>query len=78
MSLVSGIGGSGRKARRKAEPEQPEVVLGEDWVAPDASVRGDLAARRDRRGLISINRSPLARKIISFNMVAILVLVGLV
>ena len=31
---------------------------------------------QDRRGLISINRSPLARKIISFNMVAILVLVA--
>ncbi|NKB27877.1 MAG: HAMP domain-containing protein [Rhodobacteraceae bacterium] len=76
MSLVSGIGGSGRKARRNAEQDDPEVVLGEDWVAPDAAVRGDLAERRDRRGLISINRSPLARKIISFNMVAIVVLVA--
>ena len=76
MSLVSGISGAGRKARRKATKDQPEVVLGEDWIAPDASVRGELAARQDRRGLISINRSPLARKIISFNMVAILVLVA--
>ncbi|MFP1643831.1 sensor N-terminal transmembrane domain-containing protein [Pontitalea aquivivens] len=50
---------------------KPDVVLGEDWVSPDATLPG-----RARRGLISLNRSPLARKIITFNLLAMIVLVG--
>ncbi len=53
-----------------------DVVLGEDWVAPPASVDSELRARRARRGLISINRSPLARKIITFNLLGLIVLVA--
>ncbi len=56
--------------------KQAGVVLGEDWVGPDAKVESELRAKRERRGLISINRSPLARKIITFNLLAILVLVA--
>ena len=55
---------------------QADVVLGEDWIGPDATVESELRAKRERRGLISINRSPLARKIITFNLLAILVLVA--
>ena len=55
---------------------QAGVVLGEDWVGPDAKVERELRARRERRGLITINRSPLARKIITFNLLAILVMVA--
>ena len=53
-----------------------DVVLGEDWVAPDGTVEHELRARRERRSLISLNRSPLARKIITFNLLAIIVLVA--
>lgn len=56
--------------------KRPDVVLGEDWVGPDAKVETELRAKREKRGLISINRSPLARKIITFNLLAILVLVA--
>ena len=56
--------------------QQPDVVLGEDWIGSDASKESQLRAKRERRGLISINRSPLARKIITFNLLAILVLVA--
>jgi two-component system sensor histidine kinase ChvG len=52
------------------------VVLGEDWVGPQGQAEAELRSRRERRGLISINRSPLARKIITFNLLAILVLVA--
>ena len=62
------------KAARPAR--QAGVVLGEDWVGPDAKVESELRAKRERRGLIAINRSPLARKIITFNLLAILVLVA--
>lgn len=56
--------------------KQPEVVLGEDWIGPDAAAESEARAKRDRRGVISMNRSPLARKIITFNLLAILVLVA--
>jgi len=60
-----------RRARDRAD-----IVLGEDWDRPDSSVETELKAARARRGLISLNRSPLARKIILFNMLAMVVLVA--
>nr|WP_275116176.1 sensor histidine kinase [Aliiroseovarius subalbicans] len=50
--------------------------MGEDWVSPQGSVDSELRAKRARRGLISINRSPLARKIITFNLLGLIVLVA--
>ena len=55
---------------------QADVVLGEDWIGPVAAAETEARAKRDRRGVISMNRSPLARKIITFNLLAILVLVA--
>ena len=52
------------------------VVLGEDWVSPQSPHDAELRDRRRRRGLIFINRSPLARKIIIFNILGLVVLVG--
>ncbi|MEL7206324.1 MAG: sensor N-terminal transmembrane domain-containing protein, partial [Pseudomonadota bacterium] len=71
MNNASGIDVVGSKPVKQAE-----VVLGEDWVGPDAKVESELRAKREKRGLISINRSPLARKIITFNLLAILILVA--
>ncbi len=55
--------------------KQAEVVLGEDWIGADAAAETEARAKRERRGVIAMNRSPLARKIITFNLLAILVLV---
>ncbi len=56
---------------------QAEVVLGEDWIGADAAAESEARAQRDKRGgVIAMNRSPLARKIITFNLLAILVLVA--
>ena len=52
-----------------------DVVLGEDWESPEGTEE-ELATARRRRGLISLDRSPLARKIILFNLLAILMLVA--
>ena len=52
-----------------------EVLLGEDWVSPDTTVE-ELRETRSRSGLVSLNRSPLARKIIIFNLMALVVLVA--
>ncbi len=55
---------------------QADVVLGDDFVAPDGTVDSELRDRRARRSAISLNRSPLARKIITFNLLALMVLVA--
>ena len=55
---------------------QAKVVLGDDWIAPDSTVEKELRVRRQRRGLLALNRSPLARKIITFNLLALVVLVA--
>lgn len=57
--------------------ERPgEVLLGEDWV--EAESRSDPGLRAGRRGhrLFALKRSPLARKIVVFNLLALVVLVA--
>ncbi|MGL4281277.1 MAG: sensor histidine kinase [Albidovulum sp.] len=71
MTLVSGIDLRGKTRNRRAD-----VVLGEDWTAAEGVVDSELKAGRERRGFISLNRSPLARKIITFNLMAMIVLVA--
>lgn len=66
---------SGRKERVEAEND-PDVVLGEDWVVPAAEVDDEVSSRREQRRLVALNRSPLARKIITFNMLALVVMVA--
>ena len=69
--LSSGVDLVGAKPAKYAD-----VVLGEDWIGPDAAAESEARSKRDRRGVIAMNRSPLARKIITFNLLAILVLVA--
>ena len=53
-----------------------DVVLGDDWVAPDKTATDELRSHRARRGLFSLRGSPLTRKIITFNLIALNVLVA--
>jgi len=53
-----------------------KVLLGDDWVSPDTIVEPELRAYRGRSGLVALNRSPLARKIVIFNMMALVILVA--
>jgi two-component system sensor histidine kinase ChvG len=53
-----------------------DVVLGDDWVAPDSAAPNEIRARRERRGLFSLRASPLTRKIITFNLIALNVMVA--
>ena len=53
-----------------------DVVLGDDWVAPDKTATDELRVKRARRGLFSLRASPLTRKIITFNLIALNVLVA--
>lgn len=60
----------------RSTADSGSVVLGEDWVNPQSSVDAELRDSRRRRSRIFINRSPLARKIIIFNILGLVVLVG--
>jgi two-component system sensor histidine kinase ChvG len=61
--------GSVRRAAKARGPAP--VLLGEDWVGPE----GEGATRR-RRPLFAIQSSPLARKIVTFNLIALILLVA--
>lgn len=53
-----------------------ELEMGEDWTERDGSVEDELQSSRKKRNFISLNRSPLARKIITFNLLALVILVA--
>ena len=53
-----------------------DVVLGDDWVAPDATAPSEMRARRERRGLFSLRASPITRKIVTLNLVALCLLIA--
>lgn len=74
MSLVSGIGRP--RDKQPAQQTSSDVVLGEDWVAPKGLGEDELRDQRSRRGALSLNKSPLARKIITFNLLALVILVA--
>ena len=59
-----------------AQGRDGDVVLGDDWVAPEANVERELRGRRERRRLLPLSKSPLTRKIITFNLIALSVLVA--
>ena len=71
MALVEGADVGKAGGRKDAD-----VVLGDDWVAPDRTVESEVRDSQERRGLFSLNRSPLTRKIITFNLVALNFLVA--
>ena len=59
-----------------ARPRNDDVVLGDDWIGPSDAVDRELRAGRKRRGFLSLNSSPLARKIVTFNLIALAILVA--
>jgi two-component system sensor histidine kinase ChvG len=71
MALAEGI-----SLRDNTPDTSGDVVLGDDFVAPNATVAEELRQRRERRGLFSLKASPLTRKIIIFNLIALNVLVA--
>jgi two-component system, OmpR family, sensor histidine kinase ChvG len=61
---------------RESGASGTEVVLGEDWVRPPTAVDTEVRHHRARRGVLSIFTSPLAKKIVLFNMLALVLLVA--
>ncbi len=60
--------------RRRDEAAAGEVILGEDYVEPDSAA--DPGTRRRWAGVLTLNRSPLARRIVTFNLIALILLVA--
>nr|WP_239059832.1 sensor histidine kinase [Ruegeria sp. PrR005] len=50
--------------------------MGDDWVAPKSTVSQELRVKRARRSVFSLRGSPLTRKIITFNLIALIILVA--
>ena len=71
MALAEGINVRDLPPRRDGD-----VVLGEDFVAPDNIAEDELRAKRARRGMFSLRKSSLTRKIVTFNLIALNVLVA--
>ncbi|PCH66456.1 MAG: histidine kinase, partial [Rhodobacteraceae bacterium] len=71
MTREAGIDVQNAKPAKSAE-----IVLGEDWDGPDHVQEAARKARSRRRGFVSLNRSPLARKIITFNLLGLVILVA--
>ncbi|WP_292285226.1 sensor histidine kinase [Marivita sp.] len=71
MALVEGVAADKTGGRKDAD-----VVLGDDWIAPDKNVESEVRNSQEKRGIFSLNRSPLTRKIITFNLVALNFLVA--
>ncbi len=71
MTIASEINTHGAKSA-----SETDIVLGEDWVDAESGSESEMNTRRKSRGFISLNRSPLARKIITFNLLALIILVA--
>ena len=61
---------------RKAAEQQPRLLLGDDWVTPQSHAERELNDRRKSRRLVNLRNSPIARKIITFNLLAMILLVA--
>lgn len=54
----------------------PDLVIGDDWVEPNVEGPRSGDADMRRRGLLSLRRSPIARKIVTFNLIALILLIA--
>jgi len=65
-----------RDTEQDTELRDGDVVLGDDWVIPQDPESAELHAKRSRRNLFALRGSPLARRIITFNLIALVILVA--
>ncbi len=65
-----------RDTEQDTELRDGDVVLGDDWVIPQDPESAELYAKRSRRNMFALRSSPLARRIITFNLIALVILVA--
>ncbi|WP_341368274.1 sensor histidine kinase [Yoonia sp. BS5-3] len=54
----------------------PDLVIGDDWVDPEVVDRRSSRTDTRRRGLFALRSSPIARKIVTFNLIALILLIA--
>lgn len=59
-----------------ADVAAPNVVLGDDWVQPQGTAERELFEGRKKRGLLNLRKSPIARKMVTFNLIAMILLIA--
>ena len=64
----------GMTSNRRGPGEDPDVVLGEDWEN-ERDQDDELTSSRSKRGFWTFRRSPLTRKIVTFNLIALNILI---
>jgi len=64
----------GMTSNRRGPGEDPDVMLGEDWEK-ERDQDDELTSSRSKRGFWTFRRSPLTRKIVTFNLIALNILI---
>ena len=54
----------------------PDLVIGDDWVDPEVVDQRSDQSHTRRRGLFALRTSPIARKIVTFNLIAMILLIA--
>ncbi|SEC36003.1 sensor histidine kinase [Rhodobacter sp. 24-YEA-8] len=75
MTASPRLGPDNHNSRTGTGRRGGQVLLGEDWVSPE-SIPDEQRGARPLGGLVALNRSPLARKIVIFNLMALIILVA--
>ncbi|WP_372572705.1 sensor histidine kinase [Ruegeria jejuensis] len=73
---IPGLGGIVGDSGAPEPKLRGDVVLGDDWVTPNDDLSQELRVKRSRRSLFALRSSPLTRKIITFNLLALIILVA--
>ncbi len=60
----------------RAAARSPDLLLGDDWIAPGTLDDGTDQEVSPRRGLLALRSSPIARKIVTFNLIAMILLIS--
>ncbi|PUB14799.1 sensor histidine kinase [Yoonia sediminilitoris] len=60
----------------RAAAREPDVSLGDDWLSSDQQSNDDDSAPVASRGIFSLSGSPIARKIVIFNLIALILLIA--
>ncbi len=63
-----------KSVRRAART--PDLLLGDDWVDPDILEEGEELASSRLSRILALRNSPIARKIVTFNLVALILLIA--
>jgi two-component system, OmpR family, sensor histidine kinase ChvG len=63
-----------KSVRRAARA--PDLVLGEDWVEPEATRDDATYISTPKRGILALRKSPIARKIVTFNLIAMILMIA--